>query len=193
VTPSSLEDFATLYTEWFGEPDEVIKFDDVNIFVFAPSERCKTGFWTYLTGGMSLKEMELPPKARDAKVPSRAEYVFYSATRDSRYSDMLKLLVVFPFVDKTFVAMGHTVGLAEAISDSGALSATVLLKTLFRGHAAVFDAVRVAGEPVNYLWVVPITESERQYKRAHGIDALLDVFTNAKNPLVFEGDRNAYV
>jgi hypothetical protein len=69
----------------------------------------------------------------------------------------------------------------------------VLLKTLFRGHAEVFDAVRVAGEPVNYLWVVPITESERQYKRVHGLDALLDVFTDANNPLVFLGDRDAYV
>lgn len=64
MTPSSLEDFATLYTEWFGEPDEVIKFDDVNIFVFAPSEHRKTGFWTYLTGGMSLKAMEPPALLR---------------------------------------------------------------------------------------------------------------------------------
>jgi hypothetical protein len=193
VTPSSVEDFATLYTGWFGEPDQVIKFDDVNVFVFAPREQDKTGFWIYLTGGMSLKEMELPPAGREAKVPSRAEYVFYSARKDPRYIDMLTLLVVFPFVDKTFVSMGHTVGLSEAINDSGSLNAVVLLKTLFRGHAEVFDAVRVAGDAVNFLWVVPITESERQYKQVHGLDALLDVFTDAKNPLVFEGGRDAYV
>src|SRR4051812_37721391 len=121
MTPASLEDFVTLYTGWFGEPDEVIKFDDVNIFIFAPKE--PNNFWTYLTGGMSLKEMELPPNAREAKKPSRVEYVFYSAKRDPRYVDMLMLLIIFPFVDKTYVSDRHTIGLSEPVSDSGLLTA----------------------------------------------------------------------
>jgi hypothetical protein len=189
----SVEDFATLYSKWFGEPDEVIALDDETLFVFAPSERHKQPFWIYLTGGMSLKTMTLAAQARDARVPSRAEYVFYSARKDPRYVDMLSLLMTFPFVDNTFVAMGHTVGLTQAVNDAGTLQAVVLLRTLFSGHAEVFDTVRVADDAVNYLWVVPITESERQYKRVHGINALLDVFADAKNPLVFAGDRDAYV
>jgi hypothetical protein len=189
----SVEDFATLYTKWFGEPDEVLKLDDVSIFVFAPSDHHDQPFWMYLTGGMSMREMALTPEARDAKVSSRAEYVFYSAKKDPRYLDMLSLLVVFPVVDKTSVSLGHTVVLAQPVDDVGTLNAVVLLKTLFRGHAEVFDSVRVGDDAVDYLWVVPITESERQYKRVRGINALLDVFADAKNPLVFAGDRDAYV
>jgi hypothetical protein len=192
-SPGSLEDFETLYTGWFGEPEEVIELGDASISVFAPSGHDAETFWTFVTGGMSSRKMILPTEAREANVPSRAEYIFYSANKDPRYVEMLSLLVVFPFVDDTFVSVGHTVGLEQAVNDSGTLDAVVLLKSLFRGHAEAFDSVRVAGDPVNYLWVVPITEGERQYKRTHGFNDLLDVLAGANNPVVFAGDRDSYV
>ena len=140
----SIADFSAQYAQWFGEPDEVRDLGDTKIYVFPPA--AEDGFWTYITGGMSLKKMPLPEDIESDQedgVLERAEYVFYASEKRDRYIDMLALLATFPFVDETFVARGHTVGLAEPLDVDGVLTAVFLLSSLFGGHRKVFESTRV--------------------------------------------------
>jgi hypothetical protein len=191
----SISDFEAQYTAWFGEPDEVHDLEDARIFVFPPADGDDNGFWTYITGGMSLRTMVLPGNVNpdhDDGVLERAEYVFYASEKSERYIDMLALLVVFPFIDETFVARGHTVGLAQPLDDAGVLTAVFLLSSLFSGHRDVFESVRVHGDRVNYLWVVPISGAERALKVKEGRNALLDLLEENGNPVVFPGARASW-
>ena len=188
----SIADFEAQYAEWFGKPAEVHELEDAKIYVFPPANGDEDGFWTYITSGMSLKKMPLPENVKpdhEAGVLERAEYVFYASEKSQRYIGMLALLVVFPFVDETFVARGHTVGLTEPLDDAGVLTAVFLLSSLFSGHREVFESARVQGDRVNYLWVVPISEAERALKVKEGRNALLDLLGQNDNPVVFRGAR----
>jgi hypothetical protein len=183
--------FHARYAEWFGEPAEVTKTGSYgDLCVYPPAEDARPRFFTYVTAGTSLKKMTVPADAEDT---GRVELVFYAEQQDARYVDALTLLMTFPFVDKTWLGFGHTVALAGPIEDSGALTHVLLLHTLVRGHAKAFETVRVKGEPVSYLWPVPITRAELKLKQEQGVNALIDVLEAQRHPWVFSGGRRSYV
>jgi hypothetical protein len=186
----SIAEFDAQYSEWFGKPEQTHELEAAKIYVFPPADEAEDGFRTYITGGISRRKMQLPEDVEpdhEAGVLERAEYVFYTKEKSKRYIDMLALLAVFPFVDKTFVARGHTVGLTEPLDDDGVLTAVFLLSSLYSGHRDVFDSARVHGDRVNYLWIVPISAAERALKRKEGMNALLDLLGENNNPVVFRG------
>ena len=48
-------------------------------------------------------------------------------------------------------------------------------------------------QPVHFLWIVPITTAECNYKLRKGSDAMLDLFQQNRHPYVFDSDRKSYV
>ena len=58
------------------------------------------------------------------------------------------------------------------------------LLPLIRSHREfVFE---VEGDPVSFLWHVPISDEERAYKQEHGADALIDRMDAVGLPWVFD-------
>lgn len=185
---STLADFHRCYAEWFGEPTTVWRLGHDDLCLF-PSRDFDPPYVTYLSAGTSLQKMNAPDRAG---VSGRVEFVFYAEREDERYASALMLLMTFPFVDRTWLQMGHTVALAEPIDDAGRLTHVVLLNTLVGGHAAAFGSLRVAGDEVDFLWPVPITAGELALKKERGVDALLDLLAAHRHPWTFGGDRPSY-
>ena len=47
----------------------------------------------------------------------------------------------------------------------------------------------IEGDPVYFLWHIPISDEERAYKQEHGADALIDRLEAVQLPWVFD-ERN---
>jgi suppressor of fused protein SUFU len=51
----------------------------------------------------------------------------------------------------------------------------------------------LGGEPVDFLWVVPLTTAECNLKLEKGLEAILDPFQQHRHPHVFDPNRKSYV
>jgi hypothetical protein len=51
----------------------------------------------------------------------------------------------------------------------------------------------LAGDPVDLLWVVPLTSAECNLKLEKGFPAILDLFERRRHPHVYDPDRKSYV
>ena len=60
------------------------------------------------------------------------------------------------------------------------------LLPLIRSHREV--AFKIEGDPVSFLWHVPISDEERAYKNEHGSNALLGLMGAVHLPWVFDED-----
>jgi hypothetical protein len=126
--------------------------DDFCVFEFAP-ENGRTA-WAYLSCGMSFDEAEpieiflLSPR----QAPELVE-LFYAIAHFHLTAERL--------------GEGHTINfgvpwLDHSICDHGFLSTM----------ETNFEWLQQGEERVHYLWLIPITKAERDYKIAHGIEAL---------------------
>lgn len=53
--------------------------------------------------------------------------------------------------------------------------------------------LNLGGEPVHFLWVVPLTTAECNFKLRKGFDAMLNLFQQNRHPHVFDPHRDSYV
>jgi Suppressor of fused protein (SUFU) len=197
LSPQFLEERENLYVRFFGPVDSVyhellIEDPHVDVYRFAP--RPNLPFWTLVTGGMSDRRMHLPDD-----VPSelgRAELVLYVDEPQESYANLLRMLAHFPFEARTFFTDGHTFALADG--DEPLFPGSELTTILFMGPIVAPDfrlreELVLEGDPVNLLWVVPITTAEADLKLERGMDALIELFDRNKHPVVLDTGRGSYV
>jgi len=55
------------------------------------------------------------------------------------------------------------------------------------------DELTLADEPVDFLWVVPLTTPECNLKLEKGSKAIFDLFNLHHHPFVFDPNRKSYV
>jgi Suppressor of fused protein (SUFU) len=55
------------------------------------------------------------------------------------------------------------------------------------------EDLKLGGDPVHFLWVVPLTTAERNFKLKKGFDAILDLFQQHRHPHVFDPNRKSYL
>jgi Suppressor of fused protein (SUFU) len=53
--------------------------------------------------------------------------------------------------------------------------------------------LQIEGHPVHFLWVVPLTTAECNYKLEKGFDAIIDLFQEDRHPHIFDPTRKSYV
>ena len=73
------------------------------------------------------------------------------------------------------------------------LTAVLFIQTIVSSDNNLADQLVLEGDPVHFLWVVPITAAELEYKLEHGTDALLDLFQEVQHPFVLEEKRGSYL
>ncbi len=135
----------------------------------------------------------------------RRELIFY-AEPAADFAMPLRALARFPLEHETSLDHGHSVQLygaffvpggAEALAsealDQITLPHLVLLAPLLRRHQTLSEELSIAGCPVDFLWVVPISASEHALKTQRGTDALLDLFEKHKHPWLFDAKRTSYL
>jgi len=148
---------------------------------------------TLATAGMSDLAMNIPA---GADVPRRVELIFYCSEPSAEYIETLRWLAHFPHDQKTWIGSGHTVPNGNPPAPfwgSSVLDTILLLPPLVKRDRTLAQELILGGDPVHFLWVVPLTSAECNLKLKKGTDAILDLFQKNRHPHVFEAGRKSYV
>ena len=163
----------------------------ISVYV-TPRDFGQGPFYTLATGGMSDQRMFLPQDL-PAEVPARAELLLYVRELKDSYVALLRWLARFPFVDRTWLAFGHTIQLDVAPFGGSLLRHLLLLPSLVSPDKKLPGRLALDGDPVEFLWVVPITPAEREHKISKGVPALLKLFEANDHPWILDEGRPSYV
>jgi Suppressor of fused protein (SUFU) len=145
-----------------------------------------------VTAGMSDIAMHTPAGAEARRV----ELIFYCSTPIAEYVETLRWLAHFPHDQKTWVGSGHTIPNGSPPAPfwgSSVLDTILLLPPLVKRDRTLPDELTLGGDPVHFLWVVPLTTAECNLKLEQGANAILNLFQQHRHPHVFDPHRASYV
>ncbi len=187
-----------VYEAFFGEPETVSHellplVPHIDVFVYPPGHANRP-FYTLASSGMSDVPMPLPEGLDRSH--ARREIILYCETPDDTAINLVRHMARFPSEYSTWLDHGHTIPNGDPpapIFDGSVLSAVLFLYTIVRPDNQLADQVVLDGDPVHFLWLVPITQAELDHKLNHGCDALLDVFDTVKHPVVLDRQRASYL
>ena len=187
------------YERIFGEPlsvsHEVLPLvPHIDVYTFKRSQGEKE-VYSLVTGGMSDLEMKLPPRA-DKDVPRRVELVFYCSEPRDEYISTLRFAAHFPHGSKSWLGHGHTMpngNPPEPFWGSSNLDTLFFLPPIVKKDQTLPSELKLGGEPVHFLWLVPLTTAECNFKLTRGFDAMMGLFQQNRHPHVFDPHRKSYV
>lgn len=151
--------------------------------------------YSLVTGGMSDLEMT-PPKGAGNDVPRRVELIFYCAEPREEYIEILRWLAHFPHSSKSWLGHGHTMpngNPSVPFSGSTALDTILFSPPIVKKDQTLPELLQLDGQPVCFLWVVPITTAECNLKLEKGFGAIMDLFGKNRHPHIFDPQRKSYV
>jgi len=187
------------YRELWGEPATVVResgpeFPQVDICVYPPRigpHGIQLGHHTLVTAGMSDLAMTFPPGSNPPF--HRAELVMYVSEPQEEHFRLLQFLAHHPHDASRYYVFGHTIPNAEPFFTDSELSVALLLASVVQWDARLPELLRLEVQPVQLLWVQPITARELSVKREQGLDALLDLFEQHGLPYVLDERRPSLV
>ncbi len=147
-----------------------------------------------VTGGMGDLEMTMPRGAKD--VPRRVELIFYCVEPRDEYIETLRWVAHFPHDSKSWLGHGHTMPNGNPPAPfwgSTELDTLLFMPPIVTKDQTLPEELQLGGEPVHFLWVVPLTTAECNLKLEKGFDAILDLFQEHQHPHVFDPKRKSYV
>jgi hypothetical protein len=148
---------------------------------------------TLVTSGMSDLKMSVPA---GAKAPRRVELIFYCSEPNHEYLETMHWLAHFPHDQRTWIGSGHTIpngSPPEPFFGSAVLDTILLIPPIVKRDQTLPEELILDGEPVHFLWVVPLTTAECNLKLAKGLNAILGLFGKNRHPHVFDPNRASYV
>ena len=164
----------------------------MDVFIYSPGSG--RNYYTLVTSGMSDLPMTLPPEVGTEF--ARAELIWYVDEPAETYLRLLQFLAHFPHDNATWLHWDHTIpnrSPPTPFFEGTPLDTLFLMPTLVAKDMQFQDRLVLSGDPVRFLWVVPITSAECGLKLEQGSDALYDLFEEAGHPHVFTGGREGYV
>ena len=188
-----------IYTRFFGEAESVShelipQVPHIDVYIHKPGFDDRT-WYTLITGGMSDQPMKLPKAASDNGARRRVELVFYCSEPKDEYIKTLRWLAHFPHSYKTWVSAWHTIPNGDPPAPfwgSQLLDTVFLMPSIVGPDRTLADHLAIDGDPVELLWIVPLTKAECDLKLAKGAGAVLELFKRHKHPHVFDPDRSSY-
>ena len=183
------------YSRFFGELTNPVwhstdnKSPHIDVYQFAPNR--ERDFWTLVTGGMSdLRQPAL--RTSPGEHAPRAELLMYVREPKPWMLNVLKGLAEMPFDDDTFLYWGHTVPNGKPMTVEPSHLTSFFFDQPYLEDPQVGD-LTIDGDDVVFLWLRPITESERAYAIDHGGRALSDLFTSLDADRVVDEQREPFV
>jgi hypothetical protein len=125
------------------------------------------GIWTYVSLGASwVAPVDEPPM----------EFVLLAPEQSVRPPQLLRMTAWYHAdPDPSHrLGWGHTLPIGEPWLDGSACDVLLVSKPYTIDPA--FEVLNVGSTHVHFYWLLPITESEQQYRAKHGLDALEDRF-----------------
>ena len=187
-----------VYQEFFG-PSDLVSHESIpliphiDIWIHPPGFRGRN-FFTLVTNGMSDIPMNLESEV--TKSYSRRELIIYTADHQAAYVSLLRNIARFPFEYSTWVGVGHTIPNgnppAPMFKDSELVS-VIFFPAMLDLEQTLPQRVVLNGDPVEFLWLVPLTQTELDFKLEHGIEALAEELGKAKDWPVLDPNRKSSV
>lgn len=200
-TDESTFDFSkereALYDRYFGKCDQVYHeviplIPHIDVYTYTPGHSGRD-FYTLVTGGMSDLRMNVPPQAKGME---RAELIFYCSEPKQEYINLLRVLAHFPHDHKTWLGQGHTMPNGQPpapIFGSRVLDTFFFMPTIVKPDSNVQNDLKLKGDPVSFLWLVPLSTAECDLKLKNGTGPLYDLFEANRHPHIFNPNRHSYV
>lgn len=166
-----------------------LKFPHIDIYQFEPHG--DRNYWTLITGGMSDAKQNFPD-GKPKYIADRAEILMYVREPQGWMFNVLKGLAEMPFDDNTFLHWWHTVPNGKPMTAKPSLLTNFFfLPPYFEQED--FNTMHIDGDRVDFLWLIPITDSELQYKREHGGQALEDLMSKIEMSPIVNEDRQSII
>jgi hypothetical protein len=160
-------------TKWENEPNvqfwdkgPIDKLNtDFRVLEFAPTKN--RSMWTYATCCMSNDEDAYP-----------IELHLFSVKQDQ---SLIELLFAIAYYHKTTAKLNlhHTINFGRSWQGQSNCSFGYISLPYLDGPE--LETLLIDGKCVKFYWLIPITESERNYKERCGIEALENLFDNGFN------------
>jgi hypothetical protein len=135
---------------------------ELRIMEFAPGLR--TSLWVYATVGAS-----------EARADPRLEFVLVAPAQDTRHIELATMTAWYHLKER--LGLGHTLPIGEPWLPGS--SCTSMLVSLPYPFGPDLERCKLPDGDVRVLWLVPITEAEKQYKNRLGVEALEQQFDAA--------------
>jgi hypothetical protein len=188
------EVYARLFGEIVSVSHEVVpQIPHIDIYTYYRRGKDGQNVCALVTGGMSDLEMSLPVAVSATR---RVELIFYCSEPKEEYLETIRWLAHFPHNQRTWIGSGHTIPNGDPPAPfwgSPGLDTILFMPTVVARDATLPNELNLGGEPVHFLWVVPLTTPECNLKLAKGFDAILDLFQQYRHPHVFEPNRRSYL
>ena len=144
---------------WSGGPIRDI-LPNFSVLKFGP--RDSRAMWTYATCGMS-EEITTSP----------VELHLFSQAEDDSLCELLSAIAHFHNIGEA-LGLGHTVNFGRPWSESSACTYGLISLPYLDGPE--LENFTFGGRNIRCLWLVPITEAERQFKIVQGLEKLEEQF-----------------
>jgi hypothetical protein len=73
------------------------------------------------------------------------------------------------------------------------LDTLLFMQSIVSTDRTLPEELKLGGEPVHFLWVVPLTTAECNLKLEKGFNAILGLFQQHRHPHVYDPGRKSYV
>jgi len=145
------------------------------------------------TSGMSDLAMTLPV---NTDRPRRVELIFYCSETSAEYAEAMRQLAHFPHDQNTWLGAFHSFANGDPpipMWGSKILDTFLFLPPPVAEDQSLGEQLILDGDPVEFLWIVPVTTAESILKLTMGHKAILDLLDENSHPYVFNPNRTSYV
>lgn len=142
----------------------------IDLYEYPPAGECD--FVTILTGGMGDIPMSIPD---GISAVSRVELLMGTGENQNWGFNLLKLVAEYPFDQRTFLHVHHTVPFGGELGSGSTLSAFLFVRPrILPDELGTFE---INGNRIGFLQAVAITTEEHRFALEHGsekLEALLE-------------------
>ena len=190
-SPRSVHDGARLaaYARLLGHSTGLSRGPVADVHAIPPGFHGRD-FHTLVTSGLSDRAMAVPEDL--GREHARIELIFYVDEVRPEQVRLLATCAALAFEPGTWLGQGHTIPNGQPplpLFTGTQLCSLLLMPTVLEPDAFLCDHLFIEGDPVNFLWLVPLTRAELDLKVEQGLPALLQRFDDGNLGHVFDPAR----
>ena len=145
-------------------------------------------FWTYITSGMSDIAQNINIE-QAGKTTDRTELILYTSEKSIWARKVLYNIAYYPFLHNTYVNYASTIKFDFPFIEESDLKNALLLDTKVEEKG--MHEFELKGKKVNFLRVLPVSDNELKYKEKHGLNTLLNKFSEAQMDFIVDITRES--
>jgi hypothetical protein len=154
----------------------------IDVFVYPIEMAGVEGpIYAAVTNGMSDRRMA---EGDDPGQPRRRELIQYLRKCTPGHAKRLRDMAWLPLHDGFLLDSHHSIAWDWPAVAGTPWKNAFFLRPLIKPHTEF--TVEIEGEPMSFLWHIPISDEERALKQQQGSDALLDRMQEVKLPWIFD-------